>query len=246
MERVYLRICPLLQKGECMKEERISIIFDLITGVVTVIVIGIIVWMIPYQKASQRDMKEAVIIDEYLDENQVEKTVVPESDNAASDFDAADLDRTEYQRPAQNTANNKQYYKGTVDSVLVIDKISLEKAIIRGTDNDYNLSRYLFVTADQTSVLGVDNYVIYGHCSQTYGHSFNRLEEMQVGDSFQLIQGTETYQYTITDIQLELRENASALLNTGTNTVQLVSCEKKRVEGLPEKRLIIVTGARDS
>lgn len=243
---MYLRICPLLQKGECMKEEKMSIIFDLITGVVTVIVIGIVVWMIPYQKASQRDLKEAVIIDEYLDEKEVDKTVVPKSDNVASEIDDTDIDSTEHQRPAKNTANNKQYYKGTVDSILVIDKIGLEKAIIRGTDNDYNLSRYLFVTADQTSVLGEDNYVIYGHCSQTYGHSFNRLDEMQVGDSFQLIQGTETYQYTITDIQLELRENASALLNTGSNTVQLVSCEKKRVEGFPEKRLIIVTAAKAS
>ena len=35
-----------------MKEEKMSIIFDLITGVVTVIVIGIVVWMIPYQKAT--------------------------------------------------------------------------------------------------------------------------------------------------------------------------------------------------
>ena len=224
-----------------MKEEKIAIIFDLITGIVTVIIIGIVIWMIPYQKASQRDSKEAVIIDEYLDD-QIEDEVEPKLENTASESDTEYVDHTEYERSDNNTAAvSKQYYKGTVDSILVIDKIGLAKAIIRGTENDYNLSRYLFVTADQTSVLGVDNYVIYGHCSQTYGHSFNRLDEMQVGDSFQLIQGTETYQYTVTNIQLELRENASPLLSTGTNTVQLVSCEKKKVEGFPEKRLIIVT-----
>ena len=229
-----------------MNEDRIAIIFDLITGIVTVIIIGIVILMIPYQKASQRDLKEAVIIDEYLDEKQADISPTPETDSTVSESDIVDVDGTEYERPAQNTADAKPYYKGTVDSILVIDKIGLKKAIIRGTENDYNLSRYLFVTADQTSVLGVDNYVIYGHCSQTYGHSFNRLDEMQVGDGFQLIQGTETYQYTVTDIQLELRENASSLLSTGSNTVQLVSCEKKRVEGFPEKRLIIVTAEIDS
>lgn len=225
-----------------MNEDRIAIMFDLITGIVTVIIIGIVILMIPYQKASQRDSKEAVIIDEYLEEKQADISPVPKPGSAASESDTAELVQSEYERPDNNTAAvSKQYYKGTVDSILVIDKIGLAKAIIRGTENDYNLSRYLFVTADQTSVLGVDNYVIYGHCSQTYGHSFNRLDEMQVGDNFQLIQGTETYQYTVTNIQLELRENASPLLSTGTNTVQLVSCEKKRVEGFPEKRLIIVT-----
>ncbi len=234
---------PSFTERVCMKEDTIAIIFDLITGVVTVIIIGIVIWMIPYHKASQRDLKEAVIIDEYLEEKQVDKTDVPEPDINISESDITDTDRTEYQRLSQNTENSNQYYKGTVDSILVIDKIDLAKAIIRGTENDYNLSRYLFVTADQTSVLGVDNYVIYGHCSQTYGHSFNRLDEVQVGDSIQLIQGTDTYQYTVTNIQLELRENATSLLSTGTNTVQLVSCEKKKVEGFPEKRLIIVTAA---
>lgn len=237
---------PSFAERVSMKEDTIAIIFDLITGIVTVIIIGIVIWMIPYHKASQRDLKEAVIIDEYLDEKQVQNTVVPEPDSDTSESDIAAVDRMEYRQQSQSIANAKQYYKGTVDSILVIDKIGLEKAIIRGEENDYNLSRYLFVTADQTSVLGVDNYVIYGHCSQTYGHSFNRLDEVQVGDSIQLIQGTETYQYTVTNIQLELRENAAALLSTGSNTVQLVSCEKKRVEGFPEKRLIIVTAAIES
>lgn len=231
-----------------MKEDKFAILFDLITGIATVIIIGIVIWMIPYQRASQRDLKEAVIIGEYLDEKQVDKLADPGLENTAFEPDAEEPDRTEHEQPIQkkDTVSAKQYYKGIVDSILVIDKIGLAKAIIRGTDNDYNLSKYLFVTADQTSVLGEDNYVIYGHCSQTYGHSFNRLDEVQVGDSIQLIQGTETYQYTVTNIQLELRENAAALLSTGSNTVQLVSCEKKRVEGFPEKRLIIVTAAIES
>ena len=126
----------------------------------------------------------------------------------------------------------------------MIDKINLKKAIIRGEYNDYNLDRYYFVTADELAVLGRDNYIIYGHCSRTYGHSFNRLEELEVGDEFYLIQGDHIYDYAVSEVRRELRENAPQYLNTGENTVQLLSCEKKKLSGYPEKRLIIVTAKK--
>ena len=225
-----------------MKEDTISMIFDIIAGIVTIIIIGGIILLLPYKAAFQRDSLEKVIIDDYP-EGQVasdssdQSDKQPESPARSTASQTAETDST----VTDSTAGSTRTYKGDIDSILVIDKINLQKAIIRGPDNDYNLDRYLFVTADQTSALGSDNYVIYGHCSQTYGHSFNRLEELAIGDTFQLLQGTATYEYVVTDIQLELRENAAPLLDTGINTVQLVSCEKKRQDGYPEKRLIIVT-----
>ena len=225
-----------------MKEDTISMIFDIIAGIVTIIIIGGIILLLPYKAAFQRDSLEKVIIDDYL-EGQVasdssdQSDKQPDSPARSTASQTAETDST----VTDSTAGSTRTYKGDIDSILVIDKINLQKAIIRGPDNDYNLDRYLFVTADQTSALGSDNYVIYGHCSQTYGHSFNRLEELAIGDTFQLLQGTATYEYVVTDIQLELRENAAPLLDTGINTVQLVSCEKKRQDGYPEKRLIIVT-----
>ena len=231
-----------------MKEEKISIIIDIVVGIVTILVLGCVILMIPYKKAADRDAKEAVIIYDYLEE-QKNADVPNLGEDAADNLPATDAESQSgiagnIDNSKGTTVKKEPYYKGTIDSILVIEKINLEKAIIRGTENDYNLSRYLFVTADQTSVLGVDNYVIYGHCSQTYGHSFNRLEELAVGDSFQLIQGEVTYDYTVTSIQLELRDNAAPLLVTGSNTVQLVSCEKKLVDGYPEKRLIVVTAEK--
>lgn len=229
-----------------MKEDTIAIVFDLIVGVITVIIIGGIIWVLPYQQAAKRDAREAVIIDDYLKEQDspVYAEQIPDESEEPDTMAEQNVSmEVEHNKTSAITAPT---YKGEIDSILIIDKTNLQKAIIRGPDNDYNLERYLFVTADQTSALGVDNYVIYGHCSQTYGHSFNRLEELAIGDTFQLIQGTTTYHYEVTDIQLELREDASPLLNTESNTVQLVSCEKKRLEGYPEKRLIIVTATENS
>ena len=223
-----------------MKEETLAILCDMIAGIIIVIIIGCIILFFPYQEAFHRDSLEKVIIDDYL-EDQTLPAWQPSGDSL-QDFQPVTSLPAEKNGASSSTLSPN--YKGEIDCILVIDKIDLRKAIIRGPYNDYNLNRYLFVTADQTSTLGIDNYVIYGHCSQTYGHSFNRLEELEVGDTFQLIQGNATYEYVVTNIQRELRENAAPLLSTGTNTVQLVSCEKKIAKGFSEKRLIIVTAEK--
>ena len=210
-----------------MKEDTISLIFDVIAGIVTIAIIGCVILLLPYHKAARRDAQEQVIIDDYLEEQAVADTLEQPA-GQADDLPESLTETTSTPDGIQNAETTySQLYKGEIDSILMIDKINLQKAIIRGPDNHYNLDRYLFVTKDQSSVLGIDNYVIYGHCSQTYGHSFNRLEELVVGDTFRLLQGDITYEYTVTGIQLELRENATPLLETGTNTVQLISCEKR-------------------
>ncbi len=208
-----------------------DIILTLI-GIGIILGIGCMVFLIPYGKAAKRNDYERQLVEEYLGERQEDNHFGKE---------AADMDEVKEPVTYDFSDVDTSAYKGEIDSILIIDKINLKKAIIRGEYNDYNLDRYYFVTADQLAVLGRDNYIIYGHCSQTYGHSFNRLEELEVGDAFQLIQGTHTYDYVVSNVRRELRENASQYLNTGENTVQLLSCEKKKVSGYPEKRLIIVT-----
>lgn len=205
-----------------------------VAGICIILAAGCAVFLIPYKKAAERNDYEKILIEEYLKQQEAsdfnKETNIMEEPDQPLIYEFSDVDSSAY--------------KGEIDSVLVIDKIHLKKAVIRDEYNDYNLDRYYFVTADQISVLGRENYIIYGHCSQTYGHSFNRLEELEVGDEFQLIQESCTYQYAVSSIRRELRENASPYLNTGEDTVQLLSCEKKKVNGYPEKRLIIVTAKR--
>ena len=224
------RKCALLERDYMKKD----IILTLI-GIGIILGIGCMVFLIPYGKAAKRNDYERLLIEEYLNEQQ--------EDNHPGK-EAADMDERKEPVIYDFSDVDTSAYKGKIDSILIIDKINLKKAIIRGEYNDYNLDRYYFVTADQLAVLGQDNYIIYGHCSQTYGHSFNRLEELEVGDVFQLIQGANTFDYVVSNVRRELRENASQYLNTGENTVQLLSCEKKKVSGYPEKRLIIVTAKR--
>lgn len=130
------------------------------------------IYQMPEKEAEQRNEYEEQIVEEYLKES-----VDEEKDEGIS--------KPEYQYSDTNSYN----YKGTVDSILVMDKINLKKVVIRGhqlSDNDYNLSKYYFVTQDLETTLN-GNYIIFGHSLQTYGHSFNRLDEIVVTDEFYLI-----------------------------------------------------------
>lgn len=204
-----------------------------ILGLGLIFAAGFCVFMIPYWKAEERNSVEDSLIQEYLEQSSDRKEM-PEINRDIGEETEEDV---EYLFSDVDSAS----YKGEIDSILVIDEINLKKAVIRGAYNDYNLDRYFFVTADEEAQLGQDNYIIYGHCSRTYGHSFNRLEELETGDSFQLIQGNQVYHYAVSEVRRELREEAAPYLDTGRNSVQLLSCEKNKEAGYPEKRLIIVT-----
>ena len=151
-----------------------------------------------------------------------------------------------YRQPYREAEKQHDYEENLIDqyldSILVIDKINLKKAIIRGNemeDNDYNLDRYYFVTADLTTTLD-GNYIIYGHSSQTYGHSFNRLDEMEIGDSFYILQNGKKYEYTVEDVDRVLRAESRPYFPDLEKRVTFVSCEKYRPKGYSEKRVIIV------
>jgi len=212
----------------------------MILGIASILLVGLLIVWIPYGLANKRDVKESVIIEEYLKQDAGYEA------GHSNPLTPAPEDATGPAAGQAGVALQPQSadYLGEIDSILVIDKINLSKAIIRGAHNDYNLERYFFVTADQTSQLGIDNYVIYGHCSQTYGHSFNQLEELEAGDSFYLIQKGMVYTYTVRDSIRVLHAEAAAYLSEEAGTVQLFSCEKEVAPGFSEKRLIIVTAER--
>ena len=102
-----------------------------------------------------------------------------------------------------------------------------------------NLSRYYFVTADLTQNLG-GNYIIYGHCSDTYGHSFNRLEELNIGDTFYILQENMKYDYRVEAVDRVLRSESNPYFPALKNRVTFVSCEKNIAAGYTENRVIIV------
>lgn len=196
----------------------------------TIFLIGYSIYRKPYREADKRNDYEEDLIQDYLTENPKEESpAVPgPKEEPEIDYQYSDVD--------------SYAYRGRIDSILVIDKINLKKAVIRGNtleDNDYNLSKYYFVTADLTTPLG-GNYIIYGHSSQTYGHSFNRLDEIEVGDTFYILQDGKKYSYCVEAVDRALRSESAPYFPNLEKRVTFVSCEKHRAPGYSEKRVIIV------
>lgn len=221
--------CTVFQGGIYInkKIKRILPITILLASIIVLLAIVYYIYRQPYEEAEKRNDYEDELIDEYLDKNNdpVQETETPE-------------EKIEY----MYSDTDSYSFRGTIDSILVIDKINLKKAIIRGNtieDNDYNLSLYYFVTADLSTTLD-GNYIIYGHSSQVYGHSFNRLDEIQIGDTFYLIQNGIRYDYQVEAVDRALRSESRPYFPDLEKRVTLVSCEKHLAEGYSEKRVIIV------
>lgn len=219
------------------KRKKAPFIFGL--AVLSVLLSAVIVFLIPYFQADKRQAHEEELIDQYLEETGNPKEPLSEEPD----------DSLIHEEPETAGAGEGQGYDysdvgtngfvGSIDSVLVIDKINMKKAIIRSNDNDYNLDRYYFVTADTQTQLNKGNYIIYGHCSQTFGHSFNRLDELEPGDTFYMVQNGREYSYRIEAKDKALRSESASFFPDKV-CVTLVSCERYLQPGFSEKRVIII------
>lgn len=133
-------------------------------------------------------------------------------------------------------------YYGEVDCILQINSIDLEKPVICG-NNDYNLKRHLLVTADQnTKYENGGTYIILGHNSNIYGHSFNRLKEIQLGDEIDIIHEDSINLYIVSSIDSKERGEEGDFFNqTGENKVILVCCDNENISESGEPNLLIIT-----
>lgn len=224
-----------MKKG--LKKAMPAVVF--LAAAAMIVGIGYWIYSRPKQEAAKRINYEREVIGDFL------RRLPDRPEGAPGTRAAGDTCR----EPSGGGMQGYQYsdvddysFRGNIDSILVVDKINMEKAIIRGNtpeDNDFNLDRYYFVTADQT--MGLDgNYIIYGHCSMTYGHSFNRLDELEVGDCFYLIQNGMKYDYEVEAKDKVLRAQSNDYFLEMEKRVTFVSCEKRIQPGFSENRVIIV------
>jgi len=218
------------------KKSRVPVILFLV-GIGIILFIGYRIYRKPYEEANKRNVYENNQINDYLDDDPQNPSGEPEN-----------VDNDEMLMEYQYSDVDDYTFTGSIDCVLVIDKINLKKAIIRGntlSDNNLNLSKYYFVTADLNTTLS-GNYIIYGHSSQTYGHSFNRLDEMAVDDTFYILKNKVRYNYRVEAVNRALRSESQPYFPNIAKRVTLVSCEKYLTQGYTQKRVIIVRAVQIS
>ncbi|WP_309118804.1 class D sortase [Paenibacillus sp.] len=82
--------------------------------------------------------------------------------------------------------------------MLYIDKIDLELPILRGATQK-NLKKGAASIEGAGEAGQVGNFAVAGHRNLTYGRNFNRLDELEEGDTIEVDNGDERYQYVVTE-----------------------------------------------
>ncbi|MFJ7969962.1 class D sortase [Psychrobacillus sp. NPDC096389] len=142
-------------------------------------------------------------------------------------------------KPIEVPHGSTQLIEGTrgVEGILNINAIDLKAPVVRGAAPE-KLNKALgkidgldeFGTLNGTSAIA-------GHQSHVFGQFFNRLDELQIGDQFELETTTDTLQYEVFDIQVVKPENVDVLKRQkGITLLSLVTCYPERSNKL---RLVV-------
>ena len=114
-------------------------------------------------------------------------------------------------------------------SILRIPAIQLESPVLVGATAP-KLNRTLGMI-ENLDAPGTPNgsTAIAGHQSHRYGHFFNRLNELQIGDRFELEISTDLLVYEVFDIQIVKPNNVEVLnRQEGKSMLSLITCYPER------------------
>ncbi|WP_391207168.1 class D sortase [Psychrobacillus sp. L4] len=116
-----------------------------------------------------------------------------------------------------------------VVGILKIPSIHLESPVLEGSTTG-NLNRALGMISglDEPGELN-GSAAIAGHQSHIFGQFFNRLNELQIGDRFELETKMDTLGYEVFNIQIVKPENVDILeRQKGISLLSLVTCYPER------------------
>lgn len=112
--------------------------------------------------------------------------------------------------------------------IMSIPKLDLKVAIGDGSSNAamrYTVGHFL-----ETAYPGENgNFAVIGHRSYKYGQFFNRLDELEKGDSIGIKSGTKTYEYIVTEKIVVKPEDTWVLKTTAKPTITLITCTPIRI-----------------
>ena len=134
--------------------------------------------------------------------------------------------------------NSKKEYEinETMVGIINIEKIDLYEPVLKDA-SESNLNIGVAWVEGTSQVGSVGNHVIAGHRSRTYGRHFNRLDELEIGDSIEIITKDTNFIYTVYDKFIVKAEDVWVLKDDGVDKVKtLITCDYRMK---PTGRLII-------
>lgn len=139
------------------------------------------------------------------DEKKAEETEIEKRDVQEENW----TDETYYER--DGTVYTPEYASGYLECVLEIPAIHLRRGVYSGSWEEIrkNLDIWMVTAARPDYELGNTVYCIYGHNHPIQDLSFNRLQQMQVGDRFTLTSQTTVLEYEVTAVYGKSREETT-------------------------------------
>lgn len=139
----------------------------------------------------------------------------------------------------KTTKKEKHPAKQSADSsccTIKIEKINLYQPVLDGATKEHlNISVASVNKKVKPGQIG--NYAVAGHRSHTYGRNFNRLDELEAGDTIEVFDGTQNYIYTISEKYTVKPEDTWVLNSTkDAREITLLTCTPLQN---PTGRLII-------
>ena len=179
------------------------------------IVLGLITMAYPHFKSMYASYQETKLLERWNNESEV----------AQASFLNLEQVFQHQEDPIEKDAPTQENLLG----ILTIDKIDLEIPILEGADSD-NLriaAGKLAGTDPLDSKFG--NTAIAAHRSYTYGHQFNRLDELETGDEIVIETKRGTYTYTVYDKLVVDPTDVTVLQrNDNERIITLITCEPIR------------------
>jgi sortase A len=197
---------------------------------VILIITGIALVAYPKLKEYYYDYRQARLLEAWEESLallelpvQEEEEDIPES--SGEDDEAA---RAEEER--------MKYIEENMEGMLKIDRIRLKIPILKGATG----KNLLISVSSLTGTAGpgeTGNYCIAGHRCRTYGRHFNRLDEIEDGDSIEVITGEAHYVYEVFEkIIIKPEETWVMAPRSEDRLITLITCD---YSSNPSVRLIV-------
>ncbi|QHI71835.1 class D sortase [Aminipila terrae] len=196
------------------------------------IIVGMIIFLIPIGGRLYMHYQQERMYQQYLQDLKDQNSALSQtfqtdiSSNSAISSTASAL--TKEKKPVRKVED--------VIGRISIPAISSDQLLLEGSDSKHLKYGAGHVTG--TPLPGEKgNCSIAGHRNYTFGSYFNRLGEVNPGDTISIQYNNGTYTYKVTDILIVKPDDVSVLVNTPDSaTITLITCHPK---GSNTHRLIV-------
>ncbi|WP_232697477.1 class D sortase [Brevibacillus daliensis] len=216
--------------------------------VVSVLLIVVGLFIIGYPKLSEiyYDYKQQELVKEWQTSFTIIQNVNDTSQsNSEIEIEKNALAGVTSEKAVDQERKSMSDFSGyeNMEGILRIDEIDLQLPILHGA-TDHNMKTTV-ASIENTGKAGeVGNYAIAGHRNYTYGRNFNRLDEMKMGDTIEVDNGEQQFEYIVTEKLYVKPEDVWVLKGNGENKeITLVTCHPMEN---PTHRLIIKGKILDS